>query len=176
MHGLTQDGMEAIEDALDCIALLTYYSKNGSISQSMWNLFPQLLYVICGDDNDPEGGFAFEYLAQIAVSVQNFIAKDPVTFLSGTPEGQSMTYIQMAFNFIKRVLDINSNSKHLLDGIVAMKVLITMIENLQGKIDQAMPHIVKIKVDSLIESTERKCPKNYLSMLLQGISMCFWYN
>lgn len=27
MHGLTPDGMDAIEDALDCIALLIYYGR-----------------------------------------------------------------------------------------------------------------------------------------------------
>jgi hypothetical protein len=61
--------MDAIEDALDCIALLLYYGPQGTISLSMWKLFPQLLFVICGDENDPEGGYAFEYLAQIAVSL-----------------------------------------------------------------------------------------------------------
>ena len=61
--------MDAIEDSLDCIALLIYYSKQSQISANMWTLFPQLLYVICGDENDPEGGFAFEYLAQISVSL-----------------------------------------------------------------------------------------------------------
>ncbi len=81
MHGLTPDGMDAIEDALDCIALLVYYGQSGSISASMWKLFPQLLYVICGDESDPEGGYAFEYLAQIAVSLQNYISKDPITFM-----------------------------------------------------------------------------------------------
>ena len=63
MHGLTPDGMDAIEDVLDCIALLVYYGPQGRISPNMWKLFPQLLYVICGDESDPEGGYAFEYLA-----------------------------------------------------------------------------------------------------------------
>ena len=63
----------------------------------------------------------------------------------------------MAFNFIKRVLGINSN----LDRIVTMKVLITITENLQGKIDHSMPHIFKTIFDSLIESTEKKYPTTY---------------
>mmetsp|Transcript_21270 Transcript_21270/g.20419 ORF Transcript_21270/g.20419 Transcript_21270/m.20419 type:complete len:210 (+) Transcript_21270:1626-2255(+) len=63
MHGLTQDGMEAIDDSLDCIALLLYHGPKEGISAELWKLFPQLLYVICGDDNDPEGGYAFEHLA-----------------------------------------------------------------------------------------------------------------
>mmetsp|Transcript_39342 Transcript_39342/g.29058 ORF Transcript_39342/g.29058 Transcript_39342/m.29058 type:complete len:92 (+) Transcript_39342:1036-1311(+) len=69
MHGLTQDGMEAIDEALDSIALLLYYGPKEHISPQMWKLFPQLMYVICGEDNDPEGGYAFEHLAQISVSI-----------------------------------------------------------------------------------------------------------
>jgi hypothetical protein len=47
----------------------------------MWKLFPQLLFLVCGDEKDPDGGYGFEYISQICVSIQNFIAKDPATFL-----------------------------------------------------------------------------------------------
>jgi hypothetical protein len=57
-------------------------------------------------------------------------------------EGQTATYIELTFNFINRVLAINKNSDHKLDGIVAMKILIAMLENLSGKIDQALPVIL----------------------------------
>ena len=63
MHSLTPDGMDAIEDGLDCIALLAYYGPKGRLSPHMWKLFPQLLFVICGETEDGDGGFAFEYLA-----------------------------------------------------------------------------------------------------------------
>ena len=86
---------------------------------------------MCGEENDPEGGYGFEYLAQIAVSIQNYIAKDPQTFLS-LGEGQTQTFIAMTFKYINRVLEINRGSSHKLDGIVAMKVLIAMLENLQN--------------------------------------------
>lgn len=82
MHGLTPDGLDAIEDGLDCIALLVYNSEKGRLSPDMWKLYPQLLYVVCGDQNDPDGGYGFEYLSQIAVSLQNYISKDPDTFLT----------------------------------------------------------------------------------------------
>ena len=41
----------------------------------------------------------------------------------------------MTFTLIKRILQINKNSNHNLDGIVAMKIMIAMLENLQGHID-----------------------------------------
>lgn len=56
------------------------------------------------------------------------------------------SYIEMTFKFIKRVLDINRNSKHLQDGVVAMKLIITMLENLKGRIDQVVPHLLQMVV------------------------------
>ena len=39
--GLTPDGLDAIEDAVDCITLLIYYGKSGvKITPEMWQLFP----------------------------------------------------------------------------------------------------------------------------------------
>lgn len=32
MHGITPDGMDSIEDVLDCIALLIYHGESGRIS------------------------------------------------------------------------------------------------------------------------------------------------
>jgi hypothetical protein len=38
MFTLTPDGLDSIEDSLDCIALLLYHGR--SVSQRMWKLFP----------------------------------------------------------------------------------------------------------------------------------------
>ncbi len=67
MHGLTIDGMDAIEDILDCIALIIYYG--GTVSQDMWKLFPQMLYIVAGKPEDKEGGYGFEYLRQITTCI-----------------------------------------------------------------------------------------------------------
>lgn len=69
MHSLTMDGLDAIEDGLDCIALFVYYSTTGSISERLWKLYPQLLFIIVGEEKEVEGGFGHEYLAQISVSL-----------------------------------------------------------------------------------------------------------
>ena len=80
----------------------------------------------------------------------------------------------MTFRFVERALKISATTEHNLDGIVIMKVLIAMIENLQGRIDEALPYIVNICVGQL--NLDVKTSKNYVSMVLQTISMCFWYN
>lgn len=142
----------------------------------MWNLFPQLIFTIGGDPRDPDGGFGFEYLSQIAICIQNFISKDPNTFLS-IGQGQTQTYIAQTFNCIERALYVNGNSVHKLDGIVIMKIIIAMLENLQNRIDEAMPYILRICVNELnSRGTGEKIPKNYLSMICQTLAMTFWCN
>lgn len=68
----------------------------------------------------------------------------------------------MTFNFIERALAINRNSIHKVDGIVVMKVIIAMLENLQGRIDDALGYLMKV----CIEELQQKNPKNYRSMIL----------
>ncbi len=169
MYALTPDGLDAIEDALDCIAMILYHGA--AVSPDMWKLYPQLLFLVCGNENDPDGGYGFEYISQIAVSIQNFISKDPNTFLSASEAG-GQTYIERTFRFVERGLKINESSEHQLDGVVLMKVLIAMLENLPGRIDQAVPYILKI----ILEQLNQKLAKNFKSMVVQTLSMCFWYN
>ena len=40
MHGLTPDGLDAIEDALDCIAIIIHNGPYGKMHEDMWKLFP----------------------------------------------------------------------------------------------------------------------------------------
>ena len=75
------------------------------------------------------------------------------------------------------VLKINANSAHYLDGIVAMKVLIAMLENLTSKIDDVMDSIITLCLSELqFLDDKKKVPKSYQSMIIQTISMSFHYN
>lgn len=40
LHSLTPDGMDSIEDGLDCIALLLYHGSQNGVSANMWKIFP----------------------------------------------------------------------------------------------------------------------------------------
>ncbi len=73
MYALTPDGLDSIEDSLDCIAMFLYHSTAGNVSPKMWKIFPHLLYLVCGDEKDPDGGYGFENISQISVCIQNFI-------------------------------------------------------------------------------------------------------
>jgi len=71
----------------------------------------------------------------------------------------------MTFKFIEHALRINSTSEHMLDGVVVMKVLIAMLENLgHGLINEALPLILTICTQQL--SLGKKLTKNFTSMLV----------
>jgi hypothetical protein len=177
MHGLTPDGLDAIEDAIDCITLLIYYGATGvKIAPTLWKLVPQMLYITAGKEGDVDGGFAFEQLAQVVVAVENFVQKDPETFLS-IGEGQEVTYLELTFKFVQNVLVQNQTSKNKLDGISALKLMICIFENLPGRIDSAMNNFLGMLLAELHTEVNKKKPvSNYLSMLLQTISVAFFNN
>lgn len=129
MHGLTPDGIDAIEDGVDCVAMILYYGN--SVSPAMWRLFPQMLHIVAGNDSDVDGGFGHEYLSSIVTCVQNYIAKDPVTFLTKAAD-QQHSYLELTFKFLQRVFVLNQNSNSKIDGITALKVVICIFECLPG--------------------------------------------
>jgi len=68
-HGITIDGMDTIEDAMDCLAIFLYHGEKGILPAEIWAIFPELLALVGGKDGDVDGGFAFEYLEQAAVPI-----------------------------------------------------------------------------------------------------------
>ena len=151
LHSLTPDGLDAIDDSLDCIALLIYYSKKGEISQQIWSLIPPLVYIITGKEGDTEEGYGFEYIAQVVVIIQNFIQKDPDTFLTQVPPNGDKPILQYVSRLIEAILKINRNGVTKLDGVSALKVYVAMLENCAGKIDHLMPDILKLLLLELNE-------------------------
>jgi hypothetical protein len=69
MYSLTPDGLDSIEDSLDCLAMILYHGPDGKVSKAMWKVFPHLLYLVCGSIEDPDGGYGFEYISQISIAL-----------------------------------------------------------------------------------------------------------
>ena len=124
-----------------------------------------MLYMVAGNADDVDGGFAHEYLGQVSVCLQNFVSKDPTTFMS-IGEGQTETFFELTFRFVQRILVINHNSTHKQDGITVLRVVIAMLENLPGQIDHALPLLVGMLLAENKVAFESVCPPNYRSMVL----------
>lgn len=175
MHSLTPDGLDAIDDGLDCINVFVYYACDNEtrVPNELWKLLPQMLYIVAGNADDVDGGFAHEYLGQVCIILQNFVCKDPTTFMS-IGEGQTETYFELTFKFVQRILVINHNSIHKQDGVTVLRVVIALLENLPGQIDHALPLLVGMILAENKIAFETECPPNYRSMVLQTISMAIY--
>lgn len=175
LHSLTPDGLDCIDEGIDCVNIFLYYacSTETRVPAELWKLVPQMMFVTAGNDDDIDGGFAFEMLGQVVICLQNFIAKDPQTFLA-VGEGQTETYFELTVKFMRRLMVVNANSKHKQDGISTLRVLISIFENLPGQIEQAMPMLVGMLLAELKMAFEGSSPSNYKSMLLQSLSMALY--
>lgn len=73
------------------------------------------------------------------------------------------------------LIDKRGNAK--LDGISALKVVVTLFECLQGQIDPAMDNFVGMLLAEFQVTTNKKKPNQlYLSMILQCIALAFYNN
>jgi len=97
---LTVDGLDAIEEGIDCISILLFYLyKNKPISPLMWKLYPQLLYVVAGGEGENNGGFGLEYINQVIIALKNFVSRDQ-NGLRAVGEDQEQPYLIQMLHFI----------------------------------------------------------------------------
>jgi uncharacterized protein with ACT and thioredoxin-like domain len=80
IHGLKYEGIESAEEVYDMISIFAYHTEpNMKISTELWNLYPQMLIIICGSEAE-NCGFAIEHISEAIRAMQNFISKDKDTF------------------------------------------------------------------------------------------------
>ena len=114
-----------------------------------------------------EGGFGFEYVNQICIALKNYVARDPDGMMA-VGEGQEKTHLALTHHFIRRCLSVNRQSAgDFFDGIAVVSLIIAMLENMQGRLEQDFPHLLVFLWDEL-EFIQKEKPNNklYKSMIL----------
>ena len=90
---------------------------------------------------------------------------------------QTLSYFHLTCNFIQRILVINAAGTSKQDGLSAMRIIMTILEQFPGRINDTLPNLVAIMLAELKKAfDEESTPPNYRSMLLQAFSMCFYNN
>jgi len=84
--------------------------------------------------------------------------------------------LQLIYHFVGRCLEVNRNSSDGLDGVHLMNLIVAILENMQGTIDGDLPQIINLVANEIAWLSGKKGYKNYRSMTLQALSMCFTYN
>lgn len=76
-HSLSQDGIASLEEGIECINLfLCRGYTDRPLSKEMWALYPYLLWICAGGDDDNDGGYGFEYLNEVCEVIKNYISRD----------------------------------------------------------------------------------------------------
>ncbi len=145
LRSFTPDELCIMESTVDILAELTYFEQKPSAN--LWEFFPLLIDITVGMPKEvaerevvrKEGSWAFENLKDLVISIQNFITKDPDTFLMGScSQGK---YVDMLFMLISRILEINKNGGKENECIVAVKLIITLLEGLKVRFPlRSRPH------------------------------------
>mmetsp|Transcript_7597 Transcript_7597/g.12766 ORF Transcript_7597/g.12766 Transcript_7597/m.12766 type:complete len:328 (-) Transcript_7597:970-1953(-) len=140
LHSLTADGLDSIEEGVDSIAMIIHsgYKNEPSLSPNLWKMYPLLLYVCAGDDGDMEGGYGFEFVSQICLAIKNYISRDPEGMLR-VGEDQEKSFLHLTYHFLTRCLKVNRNSSDMMDGIAVVGVIISLFEDMHGRLDQDFP-------------------------------------
>jgi hypothetical protein len=82
-------------------------------------------------------------------------------------EGQEKTRFQLLSHFITRCLHVSRNSSDALDGVAIMNLIIAILENMRGRIDQDLASILGVITAELVWVNEKeKGYRNYRSMVL----------
>lgn len=61
LFSITPEGLDSIEDGLDCATILLYYKEQNQVGEKFWRFFPDLVYLVCGKEDDPDSGYGFEF-------------------------------------------------------------------------------------------------------------------
>jgi len=126
-HEIKRQELNVMESCIEIVINYTFYSP--VLSKEMWDLFP-LIYNTYYDFLNKDCGWGYELPKETIVVLQNYITKDPDTFLksvffNGKP------YIEVILEFINKLLENSKKTKMELDSVYAIKLLLSLLEGLK---------------------------------------------
>lgn len=114
----------------------------------------------------------YGYISPGILGILNLMQKDPETFISIKMSTGSTPY-DAVVGIITNILTLSHDGAE--DPILnktGTELVIGLLENLHGKIDDSIHHIIELLVNEIGDS-EDTCAKK---MIVQGLLMCFAYN
>jgi len=112
-RALHPEGIDFLEEGLEMLTYLTAFCAK-PIPPALWGPFPRLYQAVCGKSTASlqlpevlEGGWAPDFMTSILEPMLNYIARGPIEIIfSGTWAEGSLTYADMVFNMVKKVLHL----------------------------------------------------------------------
>jgi len=150
------DFMEFMEDALEILTYLTYYTP--AISDAVWSLFAPL----CQSFHD----WAFDYLQNINLPLDNFISRANERFVSNP------AHVQTVYSIIEKVLGETEVAER--DIVEACKLAESLVLNCIGRIDMVISSLLGLIVNRFRNTPPVKAFCR--TELLKQVANCLYYN
>jgi len=158
--GAEGEFMEYLENALDVLSYLTYYGEG--ISPNLWSIFPAIIQAF--------HGWAYDFISNMAIALDNYISRGTEVFLSGSHDGVS--FITMIIELVAKVLAAEERSAEK-EMRKASYLFMSIFHNCQGRVDQFVPTMLDILVLRVARPEQQD--QSYV-ILLEVIASAFFYN
>lgn len=179
------------DKCLGLLNLLLYKAK--SLNDQLVFYFPLICYLIIGKPSgNPTSDITnfpedlqevilkvntkrrwFESLASVVGCFLNFMQKCGPDFLRGTDfYGNSFT--DLLFMVIRKIGEECMQSKQYGNLLYSLRIIMGLLENFRGMVDNQLLNILQIVRELLNESQGNK--NSLRSMILQVVAMMLWYN
>jgi hypothetical protein len=146
--------MEFMEDALEILTYLTYYSP--TISPAVWSLYKPLTSSFFE--------WAFDYLSNINMSMDNYISRGNEVFLSDPG------HIELVCRMVEKVMTGDESSER--DVVEGCKLLESLVLNCKGRIDPYIPPLVGLVVKRFQGEVKKEFCR---TELLKALANCLYY-
>ena len=171
IHNIIIDSLEVRftdihENILSLLWALSFYSPN--ITENLWKTLPKLLLLIT---DNLEKSWEYNFINCGVVTIMNLMQKDPDNFISlKLPSGE--TPFSWSIILISKIISDWRESEDFLLHRTAIDLIISLLENLHGKIDDSITSIMEL----LINEAQRWENKSEKLLIVQALSTWFIYN
>jgi len=154
------------EYVLNCIAAFIYYSN--TVTSNLWEMFPKLIEVLHHNlDKSCEYGLISPGIS----AIMNYMQKDPETFVEVDMQN-GVTPFTAVVALISKTISLSHEAEDVLLQKTGSELVIGLLENLHGRINNSIPAIIELLVNE-IQDSEDRCAK---LLIIQALNMCFAYN
>ena len=166
-----ESARDFFEDVNEVLAYLTYYSPQ--ISDGLWALFPLM--------HEAFHVWAFEYVNNLLVPIDNFISRATDRFVTGgAMVGDTYTpYLQMVLSICRATLTTHASSLPDHEQHGACKLMESLLHNCRGRIDAVVPDLLGLalsRLDGLLQAEEGERKEAMITLLYNVLSSALHYS
>ena len=170
-----ESAREYFEDVNEVLSYLTYYSP--AISDELWTIFPRL--------HEAFHTWAFEYVNNMLVPIDNFISRATERFITGgAMVGDEATpYLAMVMSICRATLTTHAQNLPDQEQHGACKLLESLLHNCHGRIDAQVPEVLSLalmRLEALLAAEEGRrkdgSVHSMVTLLYNVLSSALHYN